>query len=460
MVDMAQATKASARSIALQVLIDVHEHKAFSNLQLNAALKREGLDRRDAGLATELVYGTLSRLNTLDWILAKLINKPIAKLEIWVQNLLRLSLYQLHYLDKIPERAVVHEAVEEAKRRGHKGTIGLVNGVLRNYERRKEEWVVPAQWPKFKKIALEHSHPEWLVKRWLSFFGETDTIEMCKTNNQPPPVSVRINPLKATKEEALQVLRDEFEGADIVSSDIAPQGLLLKQVGNIAFSRAFQQGMFTIQDESSMLVAHAVAAEAGMAVLDTCAAPGGKTTHIAERMGNSGSILALDIHDHKLKLIADNANRLGVTIIEPKQADARELPTDLHRGLFDRILVDAPCSGFGVIRRKPDLKWHKQLQDIKDIAQTQYEILEQAARWLKPGGLLVYSTCTVDPEENSKLIHRFIDANPSFALDTSLINNMPSSLHPHFHKSGAYIQILPHQFGSDGFFISRIIRQT
>ncbi|MEW9667567.1 16S rRNA (cytosine(967)-C(5))-methyltransferase RsmB [Ammoniphilus sp. 3BR4] len=457
---MAQATKASARSIALQVLIDVQDHKAFSNLQLNAALKREGLDRREAGLATELVYGTLSRLNTLDWILSKLINKPISKLEIWVQNLLRLSLYQLHYLDKIPERAVVHEAVEEAKRRGHKGTIGLVNGVLRNYSRRKEEWVFPAQWPKFKKIALEYSHPEWLVKRWLSFFGETDTIGMCKMNNQPPPVSVRINPLMATREKVLQVVQEELEGAEIASSDIAPQGLLLKQVGNIAFSQAYQRGMFTIQDESSMLVAHAVAAKPGMHVLDTCAAPGGKTTHIAELMENSGSILALDIHEHKLKLITANADRLGVTIIEPKQADARKLPSDLHKGLFDRILVDAPCSGFGVIRRKPDLKWQKQLKDIEEIAQTQYQILEQAARWLKPGGCLVYSTCTVDPEENSRLIHRFIDANPSFTLDASLVTDMPPNLRQHFHKSGGYIQILPHQFGSDGFFISRITRQT
>ncbi len=450
----------SARSIALQVLNDVQEKESFSNLQLNAALKREELDRRDAGLATELVYGTLSRLNTLDWLLGKLINKPVYKLEVWVQNLLRMSLYQLHYLDKIPDRAVVHEAVEEAKRLGHKGTVGFVNGVLRNYLRSKDTFTVPDQWPKFKKIAIEHSHPEWLVKRWLSFFGEKDTVEMCKVNNLPPSISIRCNLLKTDKDALAQAIKEEFPNAIVEFSDLAPQGFILSQVGNIAFSQLYRQGLCTVQDESSMLVAHALQPAPGMEVLDMCAAPGGKTTHIAEFMHNQGKILALDIHEHKLKLIEENAARLGVTIIETRQADARELPEELYPGLFDRVLLDAPCSGFGVIRRKPDLKWQKSLQDISAIVQTQAQILKEASRWVKVGGTLVYSTCTIDPEENSRLIHRFLDENPAFSLDESLVEDMPSIVRPYFHKSGGYIQLLPHQFGSDGFFISRLRRHS
>lgn len=452
-------TAISGRSLALEVLIEVDRKQAFSNLALNAVLKRESNDRREAGLATEIVYGTLSRLNTLDWIANQFLKKPIGKLEPWLRNLLRMSLYQLHYLDRIPDHAIVHEAVEEAKKHGHKSMVGLVNGVLRNYLRSKQELKVPAQWPKYKKIAIEHSHPEWLVKRWLSTFGEKNTIQMCQINNEAPLVSVRVNRLRSTKQMVIDQLKKEHPDAIIEESAISDQGLLVSQAGNAATSQSFREGLCTIQDESSMLVGFAVNPEPGMAVLDTCAAPGGKTTHLAEKMGNEGNILALDIHPHKLKLIQENADRLGISIIQTKQADARELPLDLAAAPFDRILVDAPCSGFGVIRRKPDLKWQRQEKDIGAIVEMQMEILEQASRWLKPGGTLIYSTCTVDPEENARLVHRFLDENQDFSLDPSLVQDMPELLHPYFHKSGGYIQILPHYFGSDGFFISRLKRR-
>lgn len=453
------AENQSGRSLALEVLIEVERKKAFSNLELNAALKRSNVDRREAGLATELVYGTLSRLNTLDWLANQLLTKPIHKLEPWLRNLLRLSLYQLKYLDKIPDRAVVHEAVEEAKRYGHKGTVGLLNGVLRNFQRRRDELHIPAAWPKFKKIAIEHSHPEWLVKRWLGIYGEKETAEMCQMNNHPPTISLRTNRLKGTRGELIQRLEGELPEARMEPSQVTEEGISISHAGNPALSQAFQQGWCTIQDESSMLVAYALAPKAGMAVLDTCAAPGGKTTHIAEKMQNQGRILALDIHDHKLKLIEENAARLGIDIIETKQADARELPTNLANELFDRVLVDAPCTGFGVIRRKPDLKWQKSEKDVEVIGAIQQQILEQASQWIKSDGYLVYSTCTVEPEENGRLVHRFIDENPEFILDSSLINDMPVELHGYFHKSGSYIQILPQYLGSDGFFIARLKRK-
>lgn len=456
---MAVANNQSGRSIALEVLIEVERKRAFSNLELNAALKRSTLERREASLATELVYGTLSRLNTLDWLANQLLTKPIHKLEPWLRNLLRLSLYQLKYLDKIPDRAVVHEAVEEAKRHGHQGTVGLLNGVLRNFQRRREELQIPAPWPKFKKIAIEHSHPEWLVKRWLGIYGEKETVAMCQMNNQPPSISLRANRLKGTKEDLIQLLEEEFPDARMKASQVTEEGLLISQVGNPALSHAFQKGWCTIQDESSMLVAYALASKPGMAVLDTCAAPGGKTTHIAETMQNQGSIMALDIHAYKLKLIEENAARLGINIIQTKQADAMDLPADLSKDPFDRILVDAPCTGFGVIRRKPDLKWQKSEKDMEAIAKIQLQILKQASQWIKSDGYLIYSTCTVDPEENGRLVHQFVDENPDFALDSSLIKDMPEELHPYFHKSGSYIQILPQYLGSDGFFIARIKRK-
>ncbi|RKD24144.1 16S rRNA (cytosine(967)-C(5))-methyltransferase [Ammoniphilus oxalaticus] len=450
----------SARSLALDVLTEIERKDAFSNLELNAALNKANLTRREAGLATELVYGTLSRLNTLDWIATQFVKKPTHRLEPWLRNLLRLALYQLHYLDRIPDRAIVHEAVEEAKKHGHKGTVSLVNGVLRNYLREKEQLNPPTQWPKFKKIALEHSHPEWLVKRWLSAFGEKETIAMCKTNNLPPTLSVRVNTLRISKQAFIARLQQEIPDAVIEESLLSDVGLLVSHAGNIANSPLFNEGLCAIQDESSMLVGQAMDVQPEMAVLDTCAAPGGKTAHLAERMGNRGSILALDIHPHKLQLIDETVERLGITIVDTMEADARALPESFQQAQFDRILVDAPCSGFGVIRRKPDLKWQKQVEDITAIAAMQMELLEQAVRCLKPGGKLVYSTCTVDPEENGRLIHRFLDSHTEFELDPSLVDDMPPLLRERFHQSGAYIQILPHYFSSDGFFISRLRKRV
>ena len=448
----------SARSVALQILLQVELKQAYSNLELNAALNKLSLDRRESGLVTELVYGTISRLNTLDWMANQLLKKPIHTLEPWVRNLLRVSIYQLQYLERIPDRAIVHEAVEEAKKRGNAKIAGFVNGVLRNVGRSKEQLQIPKQGPKFKRIALGSSHPEWMVKRWLSFFGEQDTIAMCEINNTAPMMSIRCNLLKTDREQLTRMIEQQLPEAEWERSKLAPDGILLSHGGQIVHSQLFKEGYCTIQDESSMLVAYALNPKPGMDVLDTCAAPGGKTTHLAERMANEGRIVALDIHPHKLDLIRQNANRLGTAIIETRSADARELPMDLKSGEFDRILVDAPCSGFGVIRRKPDLKWQKSEKDIQEIAEIQYQILEQAVQCLKPGGKLVYSTCTVDPEENSKLVQRFVKEHPFVKLDDSLQGDMPEVLHSYFHRSGSYVQILPHYFGSDGFFISRMER--
>jgi 16S rRNA (cytosine967-C5)-methyltransferase len=439
------------------VLVRVDEFKSYSNLELKAVLERELLSPLDTGLVTELVYGTISRRNTLDDALARFIKGKggLAKLQPWVLQLLRISLYQIRYLDRVPARAAVHEAVEIAKRRGHQGIASLVNGVLRNVLRKPECFDELPKASLAARLAIELSHPEWLVARWLKLYGEEATRAMCESNNKPPHASIRANLLKTGREELIRDMLQHFP--DARPSMISAAGIVLGG-GHAAGTRWFRDGLCTIQDESSMLVAPALKPQQGQRVLDACAAPGGKTTHIAELMGNAGEIVACDVHEHKRELIRQNAKRLTVSIITPIVADAAALTPEEH-GMFDRILLDAPCTGLGVIRRKPDLKWQKTANDIKQIARLQAQLLEQVSRLLKPEGLLVYSTCTIDPEENQRVIEQFIARHPEFELDTTLSADLPEAVRSLAEDTG-YVQILPHQFQSDGFFISRLKRKA
>lgn len=449
---MAIAKKAGAREVALEILTRVEERKSYSNLELKYVLDNTALSAPDVGLVTELVYGTIQRRNTLEYVLNQFL-KGNKKMQNWVRELLLLSLYQIRYLDRVPERAAVHEAVEIAKRKGHQGIASLVNGVLRNVLRQPDIWDRLPNQP-IAALALQESHPEWLVKRWLKQYGEAETKFICHSNNLPPHPSVRVNTLKATREELLtQMANGQLEAK---ASTLSPFGITLDG-GNAANTRWFQEGYCTIQDESSMLVAPALGAKPGDRVLDACAAPGGKTTHIAELMGNEGEIVACDVHPHKEQLIRQTANRLGIAIIETVVSDALELP-DKNLGTFDRILLDAPCTGFGVIRRKPDLKWNKSEKDIQDISAIQYKLLERVSSMLAPGGVMVYSTCTMEPEENQLLVEKFVAEHPSFELDRTLGEDLPDTVTAKLDASKGYIQLLPHHFQSDGFFIARLKR--
>ncbi len=445
-------SKPSARKVALDVLTKVEKDRSYSNLQLNQSLQAAQLERVDAALATELVYGTIQRLNTLDWILEPYVKKGIEKLELWVRVMLRLSVYQVYYLDRIPDHAVVNEAVELAKAQGHRGVANLINGVLREVIRSKDARTIPEDVDWIKKISLQHSHPEWLVSRWEKTYGRQETEEMCKINNVAPLLSIRVNQLKMTTNRLIQVL--EEDGFELEASSIVSEGILSHRGGNMANHPLYKDGMFSIQDESSMLVAKVLRAEPGMKVLDTCAAPGGKTTHIAELMNDEGEIIACDIHKHKTKLIDQQAKRLGVRSISSRQIDVRKL--DEHNETFDRILVDAPCTGFGVIRRKPDLKWTKQRQDVENIANVQQSILHAVAPLLKVGGAMVYSTCTVDREENHDVIQAFLQSHPNFSIDHEAFSDLPEEVKR--KSTEGMLQLLPHHFNSDGFFIARMIR--
>lgn len=453
---MSRNKPVTAREAALDVLNKVDEQNAYSNLVLNSVLSSLSLSAADAALATELVYGTTQRRGTIDGVLAQFVKGGADKLQPWVRNLLRLSLYQIRYLDRIPDRAAVHEAVEIAKRRGHKGVASLVNGVLRAVLRHPEVWEKPPHDGTAAEIAWIHSHPEWLVERWLSFYGEETTRAICASNNQPPHTTIRVNRLKTERDALLRELQNEFPAA--ARSRLSEQGIVLPS-GHAAGTKWFASGCYTIQDESSMLVAPALAPRPGMRVLDACAAPGGKTTHIAELMDNQGEIVACDIHPHKQKLIEQQAERLGLTIIRTIVGDAGEL-ADQGLGRFDRILLDAPCTGFGVIRRKPDVKWNKKSTDPAQIARLQYQLLTRLAPLLAPGGLLVYSTCTIEPEENQQVVERFVAEYSDYQLDRSLAWDLPAVVTDVCGADKGYVQILPHQFASDGFFIARIKRRN
>ena len=432
----------NVRDAALSILLAVERDQAYSNLLLNRTIETYGLDDKDRSLLTELTYGTLQHRMTLDYHLAPLVR---GKLEDWVRELLRLSVYQIVYLTKIPPHAAVNEAVEIAKRRGHKGIASLVNGILRSFLRKgPREMDSGLTWE--QRTAIETSHPEWMIRRWADQYGRETARDMALANNEPPVQTLRVNRTKGTREDVLDMLGEEGFRAE--PSPVVPDAIRIRG-GNAARSRAFREGFVTIQDESSMLPVMALNPEPGMSVLDMCAAPGGKTTHIAERMENTGEVRAFDLHPHKVKLIDQNAARLGLENIHTGSADSRELAGTLESGSFDRILVDAPCSGLGVIRRKPDIKYSKTEDEIGKLPDIQKSLLEEAYHLLRPGGLLVYSTCTVDREENRLTAEAFLEAHPDLER-VDLRESMPGKLR---YEDGM-LQVLPQDFGGDGFFVA------
>ncbi|UKS67089.1 16S rRNA (cytosine(967)-C(5))-methyltransferase RsmB [Rossellomorea marisflavi] len=433
----------TVREAALEVIEAVEKNQSYSNLLLNHVIEKNDIPSRDVGLLTELTYGTIQRKMTLDYYLKPFVR---GKVESWVRQLLRMSLYQLVYLDRIPDRAVFYEAVEIAKKRGHKGISGMVNGVLRSVQRKGLPSLEDIQDP-IERVSVETSHPLWLVKRWSDQFGLEKTKAMCETNLLAPNQTARVNPLKGTREELLEILTEH--GHSVQESPIVPEAIQSLR-GNLAKTDEYRNGRLTVQDESSMLVAHALKLEEGMKVLDACAAPGGKTTHIAEMLKNTGEVHALDLHAHKVKLIAENAGRLGLSNVHARTLDSRKAGEVFAEESFDRVLVDAPCSGLGVLRRKPDIKYVKKEQDLNSLQKIQLDILDAASKLLKTDGILVYSTCTVDQNENEGTVTEFLRHHPEF--EPHHLDDMPEAVKPFIQ--GHMLQVFPQDFGGDGFFIS------
>lgn len=450
-----------AREVALSVLTNVDNRGAYSGLELNRALQAAALTRQDAALATELAYGTIQRLNTIDYALQSRVKGWPNKIEPWVRSLLRMSYYQLRWLTRVPSHAAVDEAVRIAKKRGHAGIGGLVNGVLRAVLREGFDAPLPDKLSAAERIALAHSHPVWLVERWIAEYGESEAEAVCAANNEPPHASARINRLKTTRDEAIADLA--AEGIRARKSALARDGIVAEKAGNLAHANGYKKGRYTVQDESSMLVAAVADPRPGMRVLDCCAAPGGKTTHLAERMGDDGLVIANDVHPHKEALIREQADRLGLGCVRTTVGDALELPGRIGPASCDVVLLDAPCSGLGVIRRKPEIKWNKTSADIAGLAELQRKLLARAGDVVKPGGTLVYSTCTIAEEENGGAVRAFLGERPEFALDP----DWPEEVLRPLRDAGklpepfsGMIQLLPGQFGGDGFFIARLRKQS
>lgn len=435
------------REAAMDLLESIEKNQSYSNLLLNSTIEKNKISPIDIGLLTELTYGTLQRRMGLDYFIKPFI-KNSKKLDNWVHQLLRITLYQMVYLDKIPDRAAIYEAVEIAKKRGHKGIAGMVNGVLRSIQREGLPSMEEVSDP-IERLSIETSHPEWLVKRWVHQFGYERTKEMCEVNLTAPLQTARVNLTKTTVRECIEDLDEE--GFLIEKSPVIPEAIRAMK-GNLAFSRAFKKGMITIQDESSMLVAYALAPHENELILDACAAPGGKTTHIAETMKLTGGVISLDLHEHKVKLINENAKRLGLGNIKTIAMDSRNAAEHFEKEYFNRILLDAPCSGLGVMRRKPDMKYTKKEQDLYQLSTIQLNLLDSVSPLVKKGGILVYSTCTVDKEENENTVFKFLQEHPEFEVDVTLKERMPEAIQPLVTEG--LLQILPQDFGSDGFFIA------
>lgn len=441
--------KKNVRESAVELLETIEKNQSYSNLLLNTTIKKNNIDPKDIGLLTELTYGTLQRKMTLDFYLQPFLKNP-RKLETWVRQLLRVTLYQMIFLDKIPDRAAIFEAVEIAKRRGHKGISSMVNGVLRSIQREGLPSLEEIKDP-VERLSVETSHPLWLVRRWVDQLGFSRAKEMCEINLTAPLQTARVNTTKINRDSCIEMLKDE--GFQVEASPVIPEAIKCLK-GNLANSNAFKEGFITIQDESSMVAAHALGIKEEEVVLDACAAPGGKSTHIAEKLNRSGKVISLDLHEHKVKLISSNANRLGLSNIETRQLDSRKVQEHFGKESFDRILLDAPCSGLGVMRRKPDMKYTKIEEDVHHLHKIQLELLKSVTPLLKKGGILVYSTCTVDEEENDHVIRLFLEGNKEFEGDESLKERLPEAVQT--LCDGFTLQILPQDFGSDGFYIAAL----
>lgn len=435
------------REAALDALLAVDTRGAFTALAVDAALRRRELDARARGYVTEAVFGVLRRRGTIDWMLGLCSDRPLDSLHPAVRNILRLAAYEICFMTSVPGPVACNEAVNLAKRRGQAQAAGYVNAVCRAMLRRHEASDWP--WPRREEdpvaaLAVLASHPTWLAARWIERFGAEEAWRLCEANNETPPLHVRTNTLKITRDELARRLA--AEGAEVEAGPWAPEALHVRGLGRVADSPAFQAGLFTVQDEGAQLVARALAPAPGQRVIDLCAAPGGKTTHLAELMENRGEIIAVDVHPGKLRLVEENAARLGVDIIRTLVADGRELPGRLEPA--DGVLLDAPCSGLGVLRRRPDLRWQRREDALAALARQQRELLAAAAQLTRPGGVIVYSTCSTEPEETTEVVECFLADHPEFAREEP-------PLGVELAEDG---YLFPHRHGTDGFFIARLRR--
>ena len=421
------------RETALKVLYRIDKEKAYSNIVLNQEIKKnKELTQLDISFISELIYGVTNWKLTIDTIIEKYSKIKLKKISDWILNILRLGIYQIIWLDKVPKSAAVNESVNLAKRYGHSASSNFVNAILRKVTKQDLEELQNIKNP-IERISKMYSMPIWIVEKLLNQRDINIVENICQELTKRPKVIIRRNNLKVGKEEFEKLLQEnkiEFQNSKINSLFY-----ILEGIKNIENLKIFEQGYFTVQDISAGLAAKYLDPKPGEKILDACSAPGGKTTYLAELMENKGKIEAWDIYINRTNLVKENAKRLGITIIDEKQKDAT-IYYEEYIEKFDKILLDVPCLGIGVIKRKPDIKWQKELKDVEEITKIQRKILETCTNYLKPEGTLIYSTCSILKEENEETIEKFLKENDNFKLEKML-------------------DILP-QNRQDGFFIAKI----
>lgn len=420
------------REVALKILYKIDKEQAYSNIVLNEEIKhnRKSLDEKDIGLISEIVYGVTTWKLTIDEIIKKYSKIKLKKISPWILNILRMGVYQIIFLDKIPKSAAVNESVNLAKRYGHSSSSNFVNAILRKIEKNDYEEFFQIS-DDIERISKTTSMPEWIIKELLKNNNLEIVEQICKNSNIKPKITIRINDLKTNKEEFIKKLEERnINYKETTYKDF----LILEKIKNIENLDLFKNGFFTIQDISAGLTAKILDPKSEDNILDACSAPGGKTTYMAELMKNEGIIEAWDIHEHRTRLVEENAKRLGINIIKTKVKDASIYDQNLNEK-FDKILLDVPCLGIGVIKRKPDIKWQRKIEDIKEITNIQQNILEKCSKYLKKNGTLVYSTCSILKEENENVIYKFLEKNNNFEIvENSIMNIIPDD-----EKDGFFI---------------------
>ena len=442
------------RALAFTVLERV-AGGGYADRTLDAELRRRPtLDPRDRALATELVYGILRHQGRLDYALGRFCKQPLPKLELKVLLLLRLGAYQLLCLERIPESAAVNTTVELARRLALERATGFINGVLRALGRGRQQLV----WPDADRAPLAHleqalSLPHWLAERWLQELGATEARQLAAALLEPAPTTLRVNTLRTDRPAFLAALA--AAGHQGEATRFAPEGVRLLSRGAAPLP-GDAEGWYQVQDEASMLIAHCLGPRAGEVLLDVCAAPGGKTTQMAALTGNRGRITAVDLHPQRLRLVEHGAARLGCSGITTRAWDLTRRPTFLDPASCDGVLVDAPCSGLGVLRRNPEARWRLHPADITLLAERQAAILQQAAPLVKPGGRMLYAVCTTTPEETDCQVAAFLAAHPDFRLEP-LYTHLPAACRELLDAHGC-LRSWPHRHGLDGFFAARLVR--
>lgn len=439
----------SARDTALGVLVACRTHGAWADAALKAQLARDRLSPQDAALCSRMVYGVTQNRLLLDFYLAAYCSQKPDHLQPPLLDILRLGAYQILFLDKVPDRAAVSEAVELAKRSGRGQAAGLVNAVLRKLSQNKNALPPIPDRDEAKFLSIRYSHPKWLVKRLLELLGREEAEAFLSADNTAAPLTVQVNPLKTTPEALTAEL--EALGVRVTPHAWVPGCLELSGTGDLTALEPFRAGHFLVQDGAAALAARAAAVTPGQRVLDVCAAPGGKSFGAAFAMEDRGEILACDLHENKLKRIREGAQRLGLTCIRTAAADGREFRPEWEAA-FDTVLVDAPCSGLGIIRKKPDIRY-KKADDLFTLPVVQQAILDNACRYVKPGGVLVYSTCTILPEENQQITDAFLAQHPDFSREDL-------SLPAQAGQTDGQVTLWPHRHDTDGFYICRMRQQA